>query len=62
MSLKTCPDCGGILEPVRRGWIANLEFAATAEPAEVDPVQWRCLLCGYVERDPLDLNRAIDHL
>ncbi len=61
MALKTCPECGGILEPIRLGWITNLEFAATAEPAEVNPVRWRCLLCGYLEHDSLDAPAAPEH-
>lgn len=60
MSLKTCPDCGGILEPTRLGWITNLEFAATAAPGEVDPIRWQCLLCGYVEGEPEEARRAAE--
>lgn len=42
-----CPDCGGILEPVRPRWTSTLD-AATAAPAlpQADS-DWRCLLCGY---------------
>ena len=46
--LRTCPDCGGILEPTRPGWTTVID-AAAASLRETEPVHWQCLLCGYRE-------------
>jgi hypothetical protein len=44
--VATCPDCGGILQPVA------LERLTSAEVALGDPaptLHLQCLLCGYEE-------------
>lgn len=54
--LRTCPDCGGILEPAQPGWIATIEVASSGvAPQDAAPDRWRCLLCGYQE-DPAPLT------
>jgi len=41
-----CPDCGGILEPIRPRWTSTLDAAAAPALPQPDS-DWRCLLCGY---------------
>lgn len=47
-ALRTCPDCGGILESTRPGWLPAIELVpfTSAEPID-DAEEWRCLICGY---------------
>lgn len=47
--LRMCPDCGGILELTRPGWMAIIDVAAAARPQETGPARWQCLICGYQE-------------
>ncbi|MEE9533785.1 MAG: hypothetical protein V3W06_05165, partial [Acidimicrobiia bacterium] len=47
--LRTCPDCAGILEPIRPGWVAVIDAATAATPQQTGPVRWQCLICGYRE-------------
>ena len=50
--VATCPDCGGILQPVRLERLTSTEVAA-ADAADHSNL-WQCLLCGYQEIRPLD--------
>lgn len=50
-TLRTCPDCGGILEPSRPEWIATIEMATSGTPEPSPRVDWQCLICGYVEEE-----------
>jgi ribosomal protein S27E len=44
----TCPDCGGILQPVGRPQLTSAEVATADEAGErLQHVQ--CLICGYGE-------------
>jgi ribosomal protein S27AE len=46
--VRTCPDCGGILqatEPERLTSVEVAESAGASEPA----FTYQCLLCGYTE-------------
>ena len=47
--LPTCPDCGGILQPVEPERLTSSEVASSdrAEDAQSSPRQ--CLICGYQE-------------
>jgi hypothetical protein len=46
--VATCPDCGGILQPVGQPQLTSAEFAAADAGAErTQRVQ--CLICGYSE-------------
>jgi ribosomal protein S27AE len=47
--LRTCPDCGGILESTHPAWRDMIEIDATEEAGSSEPVRWHCLLCGYQE-------------
>jgi hypothetical protein len=48
--VATCPDCGGILQPVALERLTSSEVAS----AETAPtLHLQCLLCGY-EEDRLD--------
>jgi RNase P subunit RPR2 len=51
--VATCPDCGGILQPIRLERLTSTEVAA--EDAGEHTVLCQCLLCGYQERRPLDV-------
>jgi len=44
--LATCPDCGGILQPVRPERLTSLEVAGADDTRE-DELNLQCLLCGY---------------
>jgi hypothetical protein len=51
-TLRTCPDCGGILEPSSPPWqtlVQSLQPHA-AVPAGDQPTRWQCLICGYRSR------------
>jgi len=54
--LRTCPDCGGILEPTRPEWARTIDYVIDAEPMTEDTALWKCLLCGYHTRDSIDHN------
>jgi len=45
--VTTCPDCGGILQPVGQPQLTSAEFAAEAVFERTQHVQ--CLICGYGE-------------
>jgi hypothetical protein len=46
--VRTCPDCGGILQSIEPERLTSAEVAATDE--RTDPVPGgQCLLCGYEE-------------
>lgn len=48
-TLRTCPDCGGILEPTRPEYLLRLD-ADTAVRGELGgPTAWQCFICGYHE-------------
>jgi hypothetical protein len=49
-SLRTCPDCGGILEPIRPEYLSRLDADAALHGEHATPGGWRCFLCGYRER------------
>ena len=51
--VATCPDCGGILQPVRLERLTSVEVAAG--DAGERSVLCQCLLCGYQETRPLDI-------
>jgi hypothetical protein len=46
--VATCPDCGGILQPVGQPQLTSAEFA-TAEGAFERTQHVQCLICGYGE-------------
>lgn len=48
--LAVCPDCGGILHPMRPEHLTSAEVAASGEPRDSEAPISQCLLCGYVER------------
>lgn len=52
--LKTCPDCGGILEPTRPAWARTIDYVIDAEPLTAQNAQWKCLLCGYHAGETID--------
>jgi hypothetical protein len=45
--VATCPDCGGLLQPVGQPQLTSAEFAAEAAFERTQHVQ--CLICGYGE-------------
>lgn len=51
--VATCPDCGGILQPVRPERLTSLEVA-TSEAQPEHTVHLQCLLCGYAEDRVVD--------
>lgn len=50
--LPTCPDCGGILHPMRAQRLTSVEVASADDEAAVLISQ--CLLCGYTEARPFE--------
>lgn len=56
--VRTCPDCGGILEPTRPDWMAAIALVDAATAAAQEPLPWRCLICGYHE--PADASADHD--
>ena len=46
-----CPDCGGILEPVRPAWLNTIDVAAARVARDEGQQVWRCMLCGYQMRE-----------
>ena len=46
--VATCPDCGGILQPVGQPQLTSAEFA-TADAASARTQHVQCLICGYGE-------------
>jgi len=44
--LKTCPDCGGILQLAQPTWISVVDVAARRPNAAERP-HWQCHICGY---------------
>lgn len=51
--LPTCPDCGGILHPIRAERLTSAEVASADEDLQV-LVLCQCLICGYTEARPLE--------
>jgi len=49
-ALRKCPDCGGILEPVRPEYVLRLDAEGALHGAHGTSSEWRCFLCGYHER------------
>lgn len=46
--VATCPDCGGILQPVRPERLTSVEVASADE--HIEPIlHLQCLLCGFEE-------------
>ena len=45
--LRTCPDCGGILEVSQPPWTAMVSMAAGTSERLAEPPRWQCLICGY---------------
>jgi RNase P subunit RPR2 len=50
--LPTCPDCGGLLHPIRTERITSAEVAGDDEDTQVLVCQ--CLICGYTEARPVE--------
>jgi hypothetical protein len=48
--VRTCPDCGGILQSIEPERLTSAEVAALDERAGPDALAGQCLLCGYEER------------
>jgi hypothetical protein len=46
--VATCPDCGGILQPVALERLTSSEVAS-GEAALTSTLHLQCLLCGYEE-------------
>lgn len=46
--VTTCPDCGGILQPVGQPQLTSAEFATSDAGAERTQ-HLQCLICGYGE-------------
>ena len=46
--VATCPDCGGILQPVTLERLTSLEVAS-GEARQALTLHLQCLLCGYEE-------------
>jgi hypothetical protein len=51
--VATCPDCGGILQPVKPERLTSLEVASDEASLE-HTVHLQCLLCGYAEDRVID--------
>ena len=50
--LPLCPDCGGILHPIRTERLTSAEVAGADEYAQI--VVSQCLICGYTEARPAE--------
>jgi hypothetical protein len=46
--VATCPDCGGILQPVGPERLTSVEVASAEARRELT-LHLQCLLCGYEE-------------
>lgn len=46
--VATCPDCGGILQPVKPERLTSVEVAS-GEARRERTLHLQCLLCGYEE-------------
>jgi len=48
-TLRTYPDCGGILEPASPPWQTLVQSLQphVALLARDQPTRWQCLICGY---------------
>ncbi len=53
LSLPTCPDCGGILQPTRTERLTSVEVAS-ADAEEDAVLVFQCLICGYSEQRAVD--------
>lgn len=50
--LPKCPDCGGLLHPIRAERLTSAEVARDDEDSQVLICQ--CLICGYTEARPVE--------
>jgi hypothetical protein len=50
-TLRTCPDCGGILDATLPEWQVAIDIYASSEPGERQSPAWQCLICGYREEE-----------
>jgi len=50
--LPKCPDCGGLLHPIRAERLTSAEVASDEEDSQVLICQ--CLICGYTEARPIE--------
>jgi hypothetical protein len=48
-ALPTCPDCGGILHPIRFERLTSVEVA-DADALDDAVLVYQCLICGFSER------------
>lgn len=55
-SVRTCPVCGGILQPTAPEPLTSIEVAS-AEAAEAMAAPRQCLICGY--EDAADSHAAV---
>jgi len=55
--VATCPDCGGILQPVALERLTSSEVAL-GEATQTLTLHLQCLLCGY-EEDRTDDEAAL---
>jgi hypothetical protein len=50
-AVRTCPVCGGILQPTEPERLTSAEVARAGPTSdETQPGACQCLLCGYLER------------
>lgn len=47
--LRICPDCGGILQPVKAERLTSVEVASGEHEDEPAGAPCQCLICGYQE-------------
>jgi hypothetical protein len=50
--LPKCPDCGGLLHPIRAERLTSAEVAGDDDDPQVLICQ--CLICGYAEARPFE--------
>jgi hypothetical protein len=48
--VRTCPDCGGILQSIEPERLTSAEVAAADERPDAAMPTGQCLLCGYEDR------------
>jgi hypothetical protein len=48
--VRTCPDCGGILQSIEPERLTSAEVAALDERASPGAPVGQCLICGYQDR------------
>jgi hypothetical protein len=47
--LPTCPDCGGLLQPVEPERLTSTEVASSDRRDDEHGTRRQCLICGYQE-------------